>query len=99
MFLGLMNRFIVQHEPWKTARDRFNQLLGTRLQATFMASTWIGGSYINNDFKGDPGGRSPIGQLHVKGSPSRRGHGRHRVDAPVPIQSLFADGVKKAKNR
>ena len=47
-------------ESWKTARERLVALLGTQLHALFVASNWIGGSYINNDFKGDPGNRAPI---------------------------------------
>ncbi|MHC5026046.1 MAG: zinc-dependent metalloprotease [Planctomycetota bacterium] len=56
----LIEDLVKDGESWRTARVRFNQLMGTRLQAIFMAGPWIGGSYINNDFKGDPGNRSPI---------------------------------------
>lgn len=56
----LVSDLIKDGESWKTARERFQSLLGTQMQAMFIASPWIGGSYINNDFKGDPGNRSPI---------------------------------------
>jgi hypothetical protein len=56
----LLEDIIKDGDSWKKARDRLQVLLGTQLQSIFIASTWVGGSYINNDFKGDPGGRAPI---------------------------------------
>ncbi len=56
----LIDDIIKEGESWKRARERLNMLLGTQLQAIFIASNWIGSSYINNDFKGDPGNRPPI---------------------------------------
>lgn len=56
----LINDVIKDGESWKLARDRFQTLMGTQVQSIFVASTWVGGSYINNDFKGDPGNRAPI---------------------------------------
>ena len=56
----LVEDIVKEGESWKTARDRLDALLGTQLFAVFVASNWIGSSYINNDFKGDPGDRSPI---------------------------------------
>jgi hypothetical protein len=47
-------------DSWAVARRRFGALLGTHVQSLFVASRWIGGSYTNNDFKGDPGARAPI---------------------------------------
>jgi predicted Zn-dependent protease with MMP-like domain len=56
----LVDELIKEGEPWKKARERLYQLLGTQLFSIFVASNWIGSSYINNDFKGDPGDRPPI---------------------------------------
>jgi hypothetical protein len=56
----LIADIVKEGESWKTARDRLNVLLGTQLYSVYVATNWIGGSYINNDFKGDPGDRAPI---------------------------------------
>jgi hypothetical protein len=56
----LIEDIVKEGESWKTARDRLMMLLGTQLQAVFIASNWVGSSYLNNDFKGDPGNRAPI---------------------------------------
>ncbi len=56
----LIEEIVSDGDSWKTARQRWQSLLGTHMQSLFIASNWIGGSYINNDFKGDPGDRSPI---------------------------------------
>lgn len=47
-------------ESWKRARLRFNALLNTHMQSLVIASRWIGGSYVNRDFKADPGDRNPV---------------------------------------
>jgi hypothetical protein len=59
----LITDVIKKGESWKRARERLMSLLGTQLQGVFIASTWVGGSYINNDFKGDPGDRTPVGDV------------------------------------
>ncbi len=56
----LIEDVIKDGESWKLARERLYALLGTQLYAVYVASNWIGSSYINNDFKGDPGDRAPI---------------------------------------
>ncbi len=56
----LIEDVIKDGESWKMARQRLYSLLGTQLYAVYVASNWIGSSYINNDFKGDPGDRAPI---------------------------------------
>ena len=56
----LIEDVIKDGESWKMARERLYSLLGTQLYAVYVASNWIGSSYINNDFKGDPGDRAPI---------------------------------------
>ena len=56
----LIEDLVKEGDSWKIARERLYSLLGTQLQGIFIASNWIGSSYINNDFKGDPGDRAPI---------------------------------------
>ena len=56
----LLEEIVDDGESWAEARRRFTSLLGTHLQALAIASTWIGGSYENYDFKGDPGDRAPV---------------------------------------
>ncbi|MEZ6242408.1 MAG: zinc-dependent metalloprotease [Phycisphaerales bacterium] len=56
----LLDDIVKDGEPWAVARRRYSALLSTRLQSMVIASNWIGGSYINNDYKGDPGDRTPI---------------------------------------
>ncbi len=56
----LLEDIVDDGESWAEARRRFDTLMGTHVQALFIASTWIGSSYENYDFKGDPGDRAPI---------------------------------------
>ncbi|MEL6328259.1 MAG: zinc-dependent metalloprotease [Planctomycetota bacterium] len=59
----LLTDIVDDGEPWAEARRRFDSLYGTHIQSLFIAGRWIGGSYINNDFKGDPGDRPAIGDV------------------------------------
>jgi len=56
----LLEKVVKDGESWAYARRRYNALLGTHLQMLSIASRWVGGSYLNNDAKGDPGNRTPI---------------------------------------
>lgn len=56
----LISEIVDNGESWAEARRRYTSLLGTHLQALAIASTWVGGSYENYDFKGDPGSRPPV---------------------------------------
>ncbi|MBN8596359.1 MAG: zinc-dependent metalloprotease [Planctomycetes bacterium] len=56
----LLDKVVKDGESWAYARRRYNALLGTHLQMLSIASRWVGGSYLNNDAKGDPGNRAPI---------------------------------------
>lgn len=56
----LVDEITDKGESWATVRRRYQQLLGTHVQALVIASPWIGGTYTNNDEKGDPGDRAPI---------------------------------------
>lgn len=56
----LTDKIVKDGEPWAVARRRYSALLSTHLQSMVIAANWIGGSYINNDYKGDPGDRPPV---------------------------------------
>ncbi len=56
----LVDDIVGEGESWAEARRRYGALLGTHVQSLVIASNWIGGSFTNNDFKGDPGNRAPI---------------------------------------
>lgn len=57
---SLLDEIVEDGESWAMARRRFNSLAQTHMSSLFSAAAWIGGSYENYDFKGDPGDRSPI---------------------------------------
>ncbi len=40
-------------ENWSVVRRRYNQTLSTHMQAMFIASRWIGGTFSNTNHKGD----------------------------------------------
>ena len=56
----LVEKVAKEGKPWSQVRERYQQLLGTHMQALFTAAPWVGGSYENYDFKGDPGERAPV---------------------------------------
>ncbi len=57
---SLVDEVAEDGKPWSQVRERFSQLMGTHIASVFSAASWIGGSYENYDFKGDPGNRAPI---------------------------------------
>ncbi|MHC5113744.1 MAG: zinc-dependent metalloprotease [Planctomycetota bacterium] len=59
----LIDSVVKDGQSWRHARQRLGALMGTHMQAIFIAAPWVGGSYINNDHKGDPGNRAPIGDV------------------------------------
>lgn len=56
----LIDKVVKNGEPWAVARRRYQSLLGTHVQMLSIASRWVGGSFFNNDAKGDPNGRPPL---------------------------------------
>ncbi len=40
-------------DNWSVVRRRFNQTLGTQMQAMFIASRWVGGTFSTTNYKGD----------------------------------------------
>ena len=78
----LVDDVVKEGEPWAVARRRFNSLMGTHLQSMFIASNWIGGSFTNNDWKGDPGDRAPIEDVPAE---------RQRHAMKLIIENAFED--------
>lgn len=56
---SLLEKQVKEGDPWTKARTRLSMLNGVHLSALQFASVWIGGTYINNNFKGDPGEQPP----------------------------------------
>lgn len=66
----LLDKVVKDGEPWAVARRRYQSTLGTHLQMLSIASRWVGGSFFNNDAKGDPGNRPPV--QDIPGDTQRR---------------------------
>jgi len=56
----IVSDLVKDGDSWAKARQRYNVLLGTQIQAASIAARWVGGAYTHWDRKGDPGGRTPI---------------------------------------
>lgn len=56
----LVDDVVKDGDSWRKARDRYESLLSNHVLSLVIASRWVGGSYVNNDHKGDPGDRNPI---------------------------------------
>ncbi len=56
----IVDRVVKDGESWQKARDAYLLLLGRQVNTLSIASNWLGGSYVNRDRKGDPGGRNPV---------------------------------------
>lgn len=56
----LIEKVVKDGESWGVARRRYQSLLGAHVQMLAIASRWIGGSFLNNDTKGDPSNRTPV---------------------------------------
>ncbi len=57
---SLLEKQVKEGDSWKKARERFNTLAGVQVNAIYLASVWVGGSFINNNFKGDPDEQPPV---------------------------------------
>lgn len=71
-------------ESWSNVRRRFQSLLGSHVQSLLIASNWVGGSFINNDNKGDPGDRTPIADVPAE---------RQREALQLVIDNAFQDAA------
>ena len=59
----LLDKIVKDGESWAIARRRYNATLNSQMQMLSIASRWIGGSFLNNDAKGDPGNRTPVNDI------------------------------------
>ena len=60
---SLVEKQVKEGEPWSKARRRFNMINGSHVSSLFLASVWIGSTYINNNFKGDKDELTPIAEV------------------------------------
>jgi len=56
----LISDIVDDGESWSVARRRFGSFLNTHLQSVSIAANYVGGSYVTNARKGDPGAEAPI---------------------------------------
>lgn len=56
----LLTDFVKDGDSWGRARRGYQITLGMQTGALSIMANWIGGAFINNDKKGDPGDRAPI---------------------------------------
>jgi hypothetical protein len=56
----LVESVVEDGQPWAEVRRRYGSLMGTHISMLFSAAKWIGGTYENYDWKGDPGDRAPV---------------------------------------
>ena len=61
----LTDEIVDDGESWAVARRRYQALMGPHLQSLSIAAGWVGGSFVSNDFKGDPNGRMPVADVPV----------------------------------
>lgn len=78
----LIDTVVKDGEPWAEARRRYQSLLGTHVSMLAVASRWIGGSYLNNDYKGDPNDRRPVEDVPAE---------RQRTALKLIIDNSFND--------
>ena len=56
----ILDKFVKDGESWAQARRGYEITLGIQASSISIMSNWIGGSFVNRDKKGDPGGREPV---------------------------------------
>ncbi|MBX3382702.1 MAG: zinc-dependent metalloprotease [Phycisphaeraceae bacterium] len=62
----LVDKFVKDGESWSKVRRGYNITLSMQTRSLTMLTPWIGGSFVNRDFKGDPNGRPPIQVVPVE---------------------------------
>ena len=62
----LLKDFVKDGESWSRLRRGYLMTLSLQSRASSMMANWVGGAFINRDFKGDPEGRKPIEVVPVK---------------------------------
>jgi len=56
----ILEKFVKPGEPWAKARRGWLVTLNTQMDAVGIMANWLGGSFVNRDYKGDPGERKPL---------------------------------------
>lgn len=80
----IVSDLVKDGQPWRKARDRYNAMLNNHVQAIAIASRWIGSSYINRNYKGDPDGKPFIENVPAD---------KQRAALQFVIANSFNDGA------
>ena len=56
----ILDKFVKPGQSWAKARWGYLVTLGSQTSVVSMMSNWLGGSFVNRDYKGDPGDRKPL---------------------------------------
>ena len=56
----LLKDFVKDGESWAKARKGYEMTLSLQSRAVGMMANWVGGAFVNRDFKGDPNARKPV---------------------------------------
>ncbi len=61
----ILDKFVKDGDSWSRARRGYQMTLRTQTQALSMMSSWLGGTFVNRDKKGDKNGRNPVEPVPV----------------------------------
>jgi hypothetical protein len=61
----LLDKFVKDGNSWSRARRGYMMTLMTQSNALSMMSSWLGGTFVNRDKKGDKNGRAPVQTVPV----------------------------------
>jgi hypothetical protein len=78
----IVDKFVKDGESWAKARRGYQITLSTQMDAVNIMSTWLGGSFINRDKKGDPGNRAPIAVIPAE---------QQRAALKFVVENAFTD--------
>jgi len=56
----LLDKYVKDGESWAKVRRGYTTSLGMQTRSLSMMAAWVGGVYVNRDYKGDPNGREPM---------------------------------------
>lgn len=56
----ILDKFVKDGDSWAKARKGYEMTLSLQLRSISMMANWLGGSYVNRAFKGDPGAAGPL---------------------------------------
>jgi hypothetical protein len=62
----LIDKFVKPGESWARARRGYEMTLALQTRSLGMMCSWLGGTFVNRDRKGDPGNRAPVQVVPVK---------------------------------